>query len=73
MLLSEKLRKKRYKKSFKRKKEVARRIKCHGSSQSCKFHLDNKPKIKVKQIKKKTLWQRIKELWKRITKNWLMI
>ncbi len=74
MLSQEELRIKRYKKSFRRKKEITRRLKCHGSSQSCEF-IHTKVKTKKPEIKKevkKSFWEKIKELWRRITKSWRM-
>lgn len=75
MLLPEELRKKRYKKSFKRKKEIARRLKCHGNNQSCEFiHIKvESKKVEIKKEIKKSFWEKIKELWKKIINNWLMI
>lgn len=58
----EKLRKKRTCKSFRRKRALEKRIKCHGNKDNCSFH----SRRIIKKVVKKSWWRKIIDWFKNL-------
>ena len=68
MLTKIQLAQKRTKRALKRKREIRRRVLCHGNKMSCEYHSHKiEPKVVIKK-RKLSIWQRIKEWFLRLTK-----